>query len=208
MQPLIDMYKGKWLRIAEDFIPEDIRNLQDEDEATKLKQEQLKDLFLKTALFDVVKEYGIEKYNGQNVYHYGIRPNIEGFKDYMTKAAIIDGRELTAQEVEEAVKVLDYIKNAELYIDSDDYYVLKSVLTFSGAALSEENPNADLGIEIVIEGSDYNKAVSVKAPEGAEDFNPLNLMMGLGALAPAPEDDTMADTSGETVVVPEEGAEE
>jgi len=186
MQPLIDVYKSKWLRIAEDFIPEDLRGLQEEDEAMKLKRKQLEDLFVETTLFDVVKEYGIEKYNGDNAYHYGVKPNIEGFKDYMVKAAIIDGRELTEQEVEEAVKILSYIKNAELYVDADDYYVLKTVLVFSGEALSEE-ADANLEVEIVIEGSNYNKPITVKAPEGAEDFNPLNLMMGFGGVPTAPE---------------------
>lgn len=197
MKPFIDMYKGKWLKIAEDFVPEDIRDLQGEDEAMRLKKKQLEDLFVETKLFDVVKEYGVEKLNGEKVYHYGVKPNIEGFKDYMTKAAIIDGRELTLQEVEEAVEVLTYVKNAELYIDVDDYYVLKSVLQFTGEALSEE-ADANLEVEIVIEGSDYNKSVTVKAPADAEDFNPLNLVMGLGALSAMPD-----DTGGTEVV--EEG---
>jgi hypothetical protein len=205
VQSLIDMYQGKWLKIADDFIPEDIRELQEEDEATKLKKEALQELFRETTLFDVVKEYGLEKYNGEKVYHYGIRPSMEGFKDYMVKAAVIDGRELTAQEVEEAVQVLSYIKNAELYIDADDYYVLKSVLVFAGEALSGET-EGNLDVEIVIEGSDYNKAVPVEVPQDAEDFNPLMLMMGLGA-APAVSEEAMAeagtseevDTSGEDV---------
>ena len=199
VQPLIDQYKGKWLRIAEDFIPENIRNMQEQDEATKLKQQQMKDLFVKTTLFDVTKEYGVEKLNGRKVYHYGLTVNMDGFKDYMAKAAIIDGRELTTQEIEEAVKVLDYIKDAELYIDVDDYYVLKSVFRFSGEAL---NQGSNLVVEIDIKGSDFNKSVSVKAPEGAEDFNPLNLVMGLGGV---PTDTTATDGS-EPVVTPEEGS--
>jgi hypothetical protein len=186
IQPFIDLYIGKWLRIAEDFIPENIRELQGQDEAIMLKKKQLQDLFVETTLFDVVKEYGVENLNGEKVYHYGLQPNIGGFKDYMAKAAIIDGRELTAQEIEEAVKVLSYIKEAELYIDVDDYYVLRSIFLFSGAALSEE-ADANLEVEIVIDGSDFNKSVSVKAPEGAEDFNPLNLMMGFGGVPTMPD---------------------
>ncbi|MBN2306967.1 hypothetical protein JXD20_03200 [Candidatus Peregrinibacteria bacterium] len=195
MQPFIDMYKSKWLKIAKDFIPENIRELQEEDEATKLKKEQLEDLFVETALFNVIKEYGIEKINGEKVYHYGIKPNMEGFKDYMVKAAIIDGREMTAQEVEEAVKVLAYIKDAELYIDADDYYILKAILVFSGAALNEE-ADASLEVKVVIEGSDYNKTVTVKAPEGAEDFNPLVLMMGFGGVPTVSEDAAMEEVEG------------
>lgn len=180
MVPFIDLYSGKWLRVAEDFIPENIRNLQGEDEIMELKRKQLEDLFVETELFTVTKEYGIEKLNGSSVYHYGIGVNIDGFKDYITKAAVIDGRELTMQEVEEAVRVLSYIESAELYIDSKDYYILKSVFHFSGEALAAEG--ADLSVELVVEGSDFNKTMDIKAPEGAEDFNPLNLIMGLGGL--------------------------
>lgn len=203
MQPFIDLYMGKWLRIAEDFIPEDIRNLQEQDEAIKLKKKQLQDLFVETTLFDVVKEYGVEKLSGEKVYHYGLQPNIDGFKDYMAKAAVIDGRELTMQEIEEAVKVLSYIKSAELYIDTEDYYVLKSVFLFSGAALSEE-ADANLEVEIVVEGSKYNESVTVKAPEDAEDFNPLNLIMGLGGVPTLPTDAEEAEEETEEETATEE----
>jgi|GEM_PF-2023471 len=191
VQPFIDKYKGKWLKIAEDFIPQNIRDMQVEDEATKLKQQKMKELFVQSTLFDVTKEYGVEKLNGRSVYHYGLSVNTDGFKDYMAKAAAIDGREMTIQEIEEAVKVLDYIKEAELYVDVEDYYILKSVFKFSGEAL---NQGSNLEVELTIEGSDFNKSVSVKAPEGAEDFNPLNLMMGLGGVPTEP------------TVTPEEGA--
>ena len=186
IEPFINLYLGKWLRIAEDFIPENIRDLQTEDEAMKLKKNQLEDLFVETKLFNVIKEYGVEKLNGKKVYHFGLAVNMAGFKDYMAKAAIIDGRELTLQEIEEAVAVLSYIKQSEVYIDVDDYYVLKSVSKFTGEALSDAGAN--LEVEIVIEGSDYNKSVSVVVPEGVEDFNPLNLIMGLGGVPTLPDD--------------------
>jgi len=178
MEPFINLYLGKWLRIEDTIIPEDIREFQGQDEAMKLKQKQLEDLFVETELFTVSKEYGIEKLNGQSAYHYGLEVNINGFKDYITKASVIDGRELTAQEVEESVKILSYVKEIELYIDTDDYYVLKAVLLFSGEALVETGAN--LNVEIVVEGSDYNKSVKIEAPKDAEDFNPLSLMMGFG----------------------------
>lgn len=202
IQPVLDQYKGKWLRIAEDFIPENIREVQAEDEATKLKRQQLEDLFVRTTLFDVTKEYGVEKLNGRSVYHYGLTVNMDGFKDYMAKAAIIDGRELTTQEIEEAVKVLTYIKDAQLYIDTEDYYILKSTFRFSGEAL---NQDSTLEVELDIDGSDFNQSVTVKAPEGAEEFNPLNLMMGLGSIS-APADGTQTEAVTDSVTTDEEGA--
>lgn len=195
IEPFISIYKGKWLRIAEDFIPENIRDLQGQDEALKLKKKQLEDLFVETSLFDVVKEYGVEKLNGNKVHHYGLSVNLAGFKDYMAKAAIIDGRELTQQEIEEAVKVLSYIREAEVYVDVDHYYILKSVFRFSGEALQSD---ANLEVEITVEGSDYNDSVSIEAPENAEDFNPLNLIMGLGGVPTLPEDGAMMEDEAMT----------
>ena len=187
IEPFINLYSGKWLRIAEDFIPENIRELQGQDEAFMLKKKQLEDLFAETTLFDVVKEYGVEKLNGHSVHHYGLAVNMNGFKDYMSKAAIIDGRELTQQEIEEAVTVLSYIREAEVYIDVDTYHIIKSVFRFSGEAISSD---ASLEVEIVVDGSDYNKSVSIEVPEDAEDFNPLNLIMGLGGVPALPEEDS------------------
>lgn len=196
IQPFINLYIGKWLLIAEDFIPENIRDLQTEDEAMKLKKKQMESLFVETKLFNVTKEYGVENLNGNKVYHYGLTPNMEGFKDYMMKAAIIDGRELTLQEIEESVKILSYINKAEVYIDLDDYYILKSIFQFTGEALSESEAN--LEVEIVVEGSDFNKSVSIKAPEGAENFNPLDLIMDLGSV-PVPSEDSEVDVGMEDV---------
>jgi len=198
IEPFINMYLGKWLRIAEDFIPENIRELQGQDEAMLLKQEKFKELLLKTELFTVSKEYGVEKLNGESVYHYGIEVNLEGFKDYITKAAVIDGRELTIQEVDEAVAILAYIKGAELYIDTDDYYILKAVFNFFGEGINEEGANVD--VAIVINGGDYDEDVTIEIPEGAEDFNPLNLLMGMGGVpvveAPdAPKNGTIDEDS-------------
>lgn len=200
LQPFVDQYKGKWLKISEDFIPENIRNMQTQDETVKLKRQQLEDLFVKTNLFDVTKEYGVEKLNGRSVYHYGLTPNMDGFKDYMAKAAIIDGRELTTQEIEDAVKVLNYIKDAELWIDVDDYYILKSLFRFSGEAI---NQNSNLEVELDVTGSDFNKSVTVQAPQGAEDFNPLNLMM-LGA--PAASNATTGGTAAPSTGTPSAAA--
>jgi hypothetical protein len=206
-EPFIDLYKEKWLRIAEDFIPENIRTIQDQDEEALQKKQQLRELFIETTLFDVVKEYGVEKLSGQKVYHYGLQPNMDGFKDYMAKAAVIDGRELTMQEIAEAVKVLTYIKNAELYIDVDDYYVLKSVFQFSGEALGDETAS-NLEVDITLEGSDYNKNLSIEAPEAAEDFNPLALIMGLGALPTSTDDGEAVDGVEEDVEEESEGLPE
>ncbi len=183
--PFVNLYKGKWLQIEETFIPENIRELQNEDEAAVLKREQMEALFLEKELFKVKKDYGVESLNGEKVYHYGLEASEDGFQEYMTQVAVIDGLELTPAEVEEAIAVLDYIKNIELYVSTDDYTVQKAAFIFTGEALEDES---NLDVEVTIFGKNYNKSIDISAPEGAEPFNPLNLLLGAGGGALPPID--------------------
>lgn len=179
VQPFLSSYLGKWLHVASDFIPENIRELQQQDEAVIAKEAQLKELFINTNLFDVIKDYGVENLNGKKVYHYGVKLNEGGIKDYVRKAAIIDGRELTDAEVEEAAKVAGQVSNAELWIGSKDFQLYKAVATLSDN--NSEGPT--MSIDFVYEGSDYNKKMKIDAPTDAQEFNPLELLMGYGAAA-------------------------
>lgn len=183
--PFVNLYKGKWLQIAEDFIPENIRELQSEDDAAELKREQMEALFLEKELVRVKKDYGVETLNGEKVYHYGLEVNQKGFEEYMAEVAVIDGLALTPAELEEAIAVLEYIKDIELFVSTDDYHVQKAVFVLTGEAIEDES---NLDVEITVLGKNYNKPVNVEAPEGAEPFNPLNLLLGAGGAALPPVD--------------------
>ena len=198
VRPVFENYIGKWLRISEDFIPENIRQIEQKDEETLAKEKQLKQLFVDTNLFIVAKEYGVENVNGHKVYHYGIQFDENGVKEYVQKAAVIDGRELTDEEIEEASKIVSYVDNAELWIGTDDYYLYKAILNLVGGY--QEEDGTDMNIDVLFTGNDYNKAIKVSAPDGAEEFNPLELIMAYSAA-------TMA-VSEETDVVMEEVTEE
>ncbi len=173
-EPILEEYVNKWLLVDPDFIPEDIRQLQQKDEATLAKEKQLKELFVKSKIFYVDKEYGVENVNGKKVYHYGIKFDEDGVKDYIRKAAVIDGRALTEDEVNEAAKIATYITNAEFWIGTDDYYLYKGVADLTGGVVEED---VDMGVKISMEGKDYNEDVEIVAPEDAENFNPLELLM-------------------------------
>jgi len=179
MQPVFDDYIGKWLRVSDDFIPENIRQIEQKDEETLAKEKQLKQLFVDTDLFTVSKEYGVENVNGHKVYHYAIQFDENGVKEYVRKAAVIDGRELTDEEIQEASKIVSYIDNAELWIGTDDYYLYKAIVNLVGG-FSEENA-VDMNVDILFEGNDYNKSIKVSAPDDAEEFNPLELLMAYSA---------------------------
>ena len=195
-------YMSKWEHISSDFIPQNIKDLQKNDPDSQKKQEQLKDLFISTKLFDVSKEYGVEKLDGNNVYHYGIKLDKDGVKDYIKKASVISGTEKTDQEVEDAATFVDSVSDLELWIGADDYFLYKGVATLTG---SNADNNATSSITITYTAKSYNKDLGIKTPEGSEEFNPISLLMGLqlgqGTTAPSgTPDDTQAP--GSTVTPP------
>ncbi|MDH5596851.1 MAG: hypothetical protein OEY44_01995, partial [Candidatus Peregrinibacteria bacterium] len=161
IKPFIDLYVGKWLKLDEAIIPPDLAGLAEMDEEMLAKKTQMEELFVETNLFTVTKEYGVEQLAGNDVYHYGVSPDINAFKTYAVGMARIKGDEMTTQEIESSIAVLNYLENAELYIDRDDYYVRKAVFDFKGASVNGE---ADLNVSLIIEGDKYDQDVQLKAP--------------------------------------------
>ena len=193
IQPQLKGYMGKWLKIASDFIPQNLRQLQQKDEATLAKEKQLKELFISTTIFNVTKEYGVESVNGKKVYHYGVQLNADGVKEYIRKAAVIDGRELTDAEVVEASKIVSYVNSAELWIGVKDYYLYKATVGMAGEA-GEGKPT--MNVTISMQGTDYNNTIDIKSPEDAQEFNPLELLMLYSAAsttATEPADGTVTE---------------
>ena len=180
IQPIVEGYVGKWLHIADDFIPENVRQIQEKDEETLAKERQLKQLFVDTDLFTITQEYGVESVNGKKTYHYGIQFNDPGVQEYIRKAAIIDGRDLTEAEIEEASKVISYVDNVELWIGVKDYYLYKATAYLTGGFTEDD---ADMNITVTFEGSDYNSSIKVITPTGAEEFNPIELLMAYSTVS-------------------------
>ena len=195
IKPLLDTYISKWLHISSDFIPEDIRKLQDKDEETLAKEAQLKELFLSTNLFTIVKEYGIDTLDGKKMYHYGIELDQKGVQDYIRATAVIEGRELTDEEIAEASKIATYLKGAEIWVGSEDYYPYKFTIKIDSEALGQEmaQQDSDMQIIITLRGSDYNKPMNISVPADAQEFNPLELLMSYSMMnAQMDEDGTSA----------------
>jgi hypothetical protein len=180
---VIDGYRGKWLHLASDFVPESLKQFQKKDEKALAREKQLKDLFVNTNLFEVNKEFGVESLSGKQVYHYGIKVSEDGFKEYTRKAAQVDGREMSDAEVEQAATFVKSIGNIELWIGTKDYYLYKGVATLSGQA-DEAGVKSDLSINYV--GNSYNADPKIVSPQNPEEFNPITLMMQLQMLNPTP----------------------
>ena len=207
-EELLKPYLTKGEHISKDFVPEGIKKFQQNDEETLKREEALKDLFINTKLFEVTKEYGVEKLEGNKVYHYAVKLDKEGVKEYIKKSSAINGAEKTDQEVTEAAAFVDSITNMEMWIGVKDYYLYKGVVDMSG---QNAEGAATSTVSLAYTAKNYNKDMKITAPEGFEEFNPITLLMGMqldsGTAAtetPAGEN-TTADTStesGEEVVPP------
>ena len=169
-------YQNKWQHLASDFIPKKIQQLQVKDEETLKKEKQLQALFVSTTLFDVTKEYGIEKLNGKKMYHYGLRFNKSGLKDYIQKASVINGNTMTSTEIDNTVKVADSITKMEVWIGAKDFYVYKGVLDISSKNVTSK-VNTDASFTYTAKS--YNKNLKITAPKDSKEFNPLMLLMGM-----------------------------
>ncbi len=188
---LIDGYRGKWLKLPSDFVPESFRQFQKKDEKTVEREGQLKDLFVNTDLFDVNKEFGVESLGGKKVYHYGVKINEAGLREYARKAARVDGKEMSDAEVDQAVAFAKTVSNIELWIGTGDYYLYKGVATLESGA--EEGRKSEM--EVTFTGNGYNTDPKISEPENAESFNPISLMMQLQMLnLPAEEKTEEAPT--------------
>ena len=181
---VIEGYRNKWLHLSNDFVPDSLKQLQKKDEKALEREKRLMDLFVDTNLFEVNKEFGIESLNGKKVYHYGVKMSEDGLKEYVRKAAQIDGREMSDAEVEQAAAFAKTVSNMELWIGAKDYYLYKGVASLSGAS-PENGVKSDVTLNYV--GNSYNEDPKVTSPENPEEFNPVTLMMQLQLLAPKEE---------------------
>ena len=193
-QPLISQYLGQWLHIAKDFIPADIRKIQEKDEATLAKEEELKKLFVDTDIFVVVDDMGEDSISGKKSHHYRLELSEAGVKDYIAKVAQIDERPLTDAEIDEAARIVSYFESIDFWIGSKDYYLYKASAVLDGKAL---NPDAgDMTITVDFTGADYNEDISVEVPADSREFNPVEILMGLSQIAP-PEGEAAMTEGGE-----------
>ena len=181
IKPLISPYIGKWLHIANDFIPEEIRDqLKGKDAEMLAKEEELKTLFINTNFFTIKKEYGVENVNGKKTYHYGISLDENSLKEYIKQAAKIQGEEIMEADLDEVAKLAQSATDIELWIGAKDYYLYKATANWDGGAVDS---GVDIQVKIILEGKGYNSAIDITAPSDAQEFNPLMLLMG-GMMAP------------------------
>lgn len=173
LKPAIAVYQGKWLKLADELLPQSLKTLQTKDEAALARDQELKELFQEGNLFAVTKEYGLKTLNGNKVYHYGVRLNKKEVEDYLKASLAITGGTVNEQDVSEASRLVDAVTEAELWIGAKDYLLYKGFIRLNPPAAPESPVN--MLIELNLEGNRYNKAVEIEIPEEAQEFNPLAL---------------------------------
>lgn len=177
IKPLLVAYTGKWLHLSPDLVPENIRQLQKQQAEHR---DAVKKVIADSSFFKVDKEYGSETVDGEEAYHYGVTLDQAGIKEYVRKVSIINGRELTVQELEDAVKVLSSVSGAEVWIGSRDYRIRKATGTLDSKQMdSSSDQKGNVAFAFTLNASDYNKEMKIEAPTDAEEFNPFALLMGL-----------------------------
>lgn len=190
IQPFIKAYSGDWLKLTPDLIPEGLRQLQPKDEAALTREKELQALFVKANLFEVTKEYGIESVNGHKSYHYGVRLNPVEMQDYLKAVAALNGQTIPENDLQQMDQFAASVGNAELWIGVKDYYLYKGSVDFAPPVKGAEGAAVDMRAKVMMEVDSYNKDMGIKAPEEAEEFNPLALFMGAGAAEiPAPAEE-------------------
>jgi hypothetical protein len=177
---IIKGYQGKWLQLASDFVPESLKQFQQKDAKTLETEGKLMDLFIDSNLFEVNKEFGVESLNGNKVYHYGVKIDEGGLRDYVQKSAAIQGREMSDAEVDQSVAFVKSVSNIELWIGAKDYDLYKGVVALQGQGT--DGPQTNLNLNFI--GNSYNVDPMIQAPENPEQFNPITLMMQLQLLNP------------------------
>ncbi len=189
--PLVNPYKGGWLQIAEDFIPENLQAFQSEDEASALIVEQMKQLLVSTDLFTIQEVLGMKKVNERNAYHLALAPNAEGFRTYFTQVASMNGEAFAPEEIDSFLESLAYINRFEVYIDVENYYVYRVDIQM----MANGEGDGQLNLDLTLTAELINDEVQIEAPASSTPFNPLNLMLSLGASnALAAPDETNLDS--------------
>lgn len=171
LQTIFNSYQEKWLRLDESFIPPQITSLGGSTlDELNLKQRQ--DLFVQTELFTIKEDKGIQTLNGLEVYDLVLNLEKDAFKNYVRQIVALEGQIIPESELEAMTAALNQVKNIEIFVDPETYYIYKANINLYNTT-SEEG--LDFKIDLTFEGTDFNQAVKVTPPQNAEDFNPLAL---------------------------------
>lgn len=179
---MISPYVGQWWKmdLPEGVNPFETTSAQNSN-VTPDQEAKIKELVKKSDFFTVDKNYGNEKINGVDTYHYGIKLNEDGMVNFAKETAKIMEKPMSADDEKKMREGLKKMKlEGELWIGVQDKYIYKTNLT---VAAKDEEQNMDMNFKFELT-LDPNKSVSITEPSGAQDLMTAlaPLMMGPGAV--------------------------
>ena len=191
--PIPTLYENKWFSLS--FKPEDIEKLKNlassypidlnniTNQFTSEQQDHLLKLFQDANLLKTAKRLNPETVGGEPSYHFsfdfdrgGVISLAQSVYDYLNTISVNKNiPKLPPFNSVVVSELLDKIKNfnGEIWIGRNDKLVHK--LSISFGVQFDSAKNEQVKVNTVIVYSDYNKSVSVVAPEGSTSLNDLIL---------------------------------
>ncbi len=151
-----------------------------EDENLTEEQKKMKELLKNTQFFKDVEYLGVDK----DSYHYKAVLDKEAVKEFVVKAAEIEGQVVTADdkaELDEGIEMINL--EGEVWVDTK----LMIVRGMAGTVTVDDSGES-FAVQFDAWMDDINEAVEVEAPKDATEFDPFMLLGGMGAFS-MPSDD-------------------
>jgi hypothetical protein len=168
---IVAPYVGKWFSME---LPADTFTdvaFAGADESTLTEEEKAtRDLLKETLFFTDLSYVGDE----DGSYHYTGVLDKEAVVDFVVKGSEINGSPATEAdiaEMQEGIKTYDM--TAEIWVEKDSMTVNKMM-----GALTTNGEGEDIKVNFDVSLANFNKAVKVEVPEGAEVFDPYSLFGG------------------------------
>ncbi|MFA6520896.1 MAG: hypothetical protein WCT53_00725 [Candidatus Gracilibacteria bacterium] len=143
------------------------------------QQAEFRELLKNTKFFTGAREEAKEMIQGSEMTKYRVDLDKEALKKFLLEMIRISGSQL---QPEEEVAIGERLKEIEtsgaLWIGGDNY-----MHRIQGTVTSQPKQGPSTSFEIDYTSWDFGKDVTVEAPAGAQEFNPLMLLPILGAFS-------------------------
>ncbi len=141
------------------------------------EQSKLKEIFSQTQFFANATEDGEEEVNGIKAAKYRVEIDKQALKKFFLEFASVADNKLTPEEevaMDESLKEVDF--SGVVWVGDDD--IIHKV---KGTVTSQPKQGPVSSFEVDYTAWDFDKDISIAAPDGAKDFNPLMLLPLIGA---------------------------
>lgn len=179
---LVSMFLGQWFKIGADMLPLVATGFLESNDEQKALMNEVRKLASETDFFKLEKDHGIEQMGGEETVHFSVRLDRDGAKKFLQLVGMQMGTVIPDADLAQLDVMLDSLtEGIDLWIDTDDFDVMKMQMALVGQFEGEDG-DADFDMRVEVEMSDHGEKMQIEEPEGAQDFNPLMMMGGLGGM--------------------------